>query len=56
MMAVVEKFEGRMSANIKNTGIQSGRMELLNVISLSFIFDIYLATYTISTTDAKVDV
>ena len=44
MIAAVEKLAGRIKINIKKTGIQSGKIDSLNVISLSFILDIYLAT------------
>jgi len=54
--AAVEKFAGKIKIITAPTGIQSSIKLSLNVIVLSFIFAKYLATYTINTTEAKVDV
>ena len=38
IIAVVEKFAGRINIKIKNTGAQSGKIVSLKLIALSFIF------------------
>ena len=55
MIAVVEKFAGRINASTIKTGTHNGKILSLKEIFLSFIFDKYLATYVINTTEAKVD-
>ena len=43
-MAAVEKLAGKIKTNTKKTGTHRGKIDSLNVMSLSCIFDIYLAT------------
>ncbi len=56
MIAVVEKFAGKINAKIIPTGNHNGTNVSLKVTCLSRIRARYLATYTINTTLANADV